>query len=251
MWIERLAAVRPRPALLGFVVAAALAGCASDRPLQAWRAQDLSRLEAASPDAMAATGGGAGASRARLLLQTAGKVVEAAGALRPELLVAEGDAPNAYSLVDDGRPVIAVNLPMLVLLDQDSDALAALIGHELAHLYLRHQAQRRERAKEQGNTAGLLGIVLSLAGVPFGATLVDAANATLERGNTRDEEREADRLGVEFMRQAGFDPAGAVRLQQKLAQSGNATLPFLATHPSGAERIEAMRALTAPAASGD
>jgi predicted Zn-dependent protease len=46
------------------------------------------------------------------------------------------------------------------------------------------------------------------------------------------------------MRQAGFDPAGAIRLQQKLADAGGTTLlPFLSTHPSGAERIDAMRRL--------
>jgi predicted Zn-dependent protease len=226
-------------AVLGVVLA--LAGCASERPLHSWRAQDLARLGEHGRDGDGSAA--AAARRLQLLIETYATVAAAAGSLRPELLVAEGDAPNAYALMDEGRPLIAVNLPMLALLGEDRDAMAALVGHELAHLYLRHQAQRRERASEQDSISGLLGFVLSAAGVPFGALLADSLATTAERGNTRDEEREADRLGVDFMRRAGFDPAGAVRLQEKLAAGGEALLPFLATHPSGVERIENMRAL--------
>jgi predicted Zn-dependent protease len=230
-------------------VAVCLSGCATERSLHSWRAQDLARLgdHGGAADGPAARA----AQRLRALIETFGKVAESAGPLRPELLVAEGDAPNAYALIDEGKSLIAVNLPMLALLGEDRDAMAALLGHELAHLYLRHQAQRRQRADEQDNMSGLMGLVLSVAGVPFGSMLADAVTTTVERGNARDEEREADRLGVDFMRRAGFDPAGAVRLQAKLAAGGEALLPFLATHPSGAERVEKMRALTAQEAAAD
>lgn len=221
-------------------VALGVGGCASERPLHSWRAVDLAHVEALGGTTATATTGRSFAA----LLATYRKVVQAAGPIAPELLVAEGEAPNAYTFEAEGRPVIAVNLPLLALLGDDPDAVAALLGHELAHVYLRHQTRRQDRIREQENVSGLLGFLLSAAGVPFGATLVDAAATTVERSHSRDDEREADRLGVEFMRRAGFDPQGAVRLQEKLAAGGPAILPFLATHPSGAERIEAMRALS-------
>jgi hypothetical protein len=60
---------------------------------------------------------------------------------------------------------------------------------------------------------------------------------------SRDEEREADRLGVDWMAAAGFDPEGALRLHERLLQSGGRgiPIPFLQTHPAGEERIARIR----------
>jgi predicted Zn-dependent protease len=56
-----------------------------------------------------------------------------------------------------------------------------------------------------------------------------------------------------YMIAAGYDPQGAVRLQEKLAAAGGGgrTLPFLSTHPSSSERVEAMRTLVRQLAGDD
>ena len=61
---------------------------------------------------------------------------------------------------------------------------------------------------------------------------------------SRDQEREADRFGLELMLRAGFDPQGAVRFQQRLQLlSDPSRLGILATHPQGEERVENMQRL--------
>lgn len=163
---------------------------------------------------------------------------------RPTLLITEGQAPNAFVFFNARRPHIAANLGMLALLADDTAAWAALYGHEIAHLRQRHRETRAERKAATQTTSELLGLALTVAGVPLGDVIADSATTLIERGYTRDEERAADRLGVEMMVRAGFDPQGAVRLQERLAGAGaSASLPFLSTHPGSAERVENMRAL--------
>lgn len=163
---------------------------------------------------------------------------------RPVLLVAEGSAPNAFVIHIRGRPHVVANLGMLALLADDEAAWAALYGHEFAHIQRRHREIRSERKASAQTTSDLIGLALSVAGVPLGDLIADSATTLVERGYSRDEEREADRLGVLAMKRAGYDPAGAIRLQEKLAAAGGgARLPFLSTHPGGEERVAAMRAL--------
>jgi Zn-dependent protease with chaperone function len=162
----------------------------------------------------------------------------------PVILITEGAVPNAFLFFDGEKPHVAANIGMLSMLDDDEGAWAALFGHELAHYTQRHRAVRAERQEVSDTASGLLGAALALAGVPFGSLIADSAATLVERGYTRDDERAADRLGVQAMVRAGYDPAGAVRLQEKLAAAGgDKPLPFLSTHPSGLERVEAMRAL--------
>lgn len=232
------------------VALATLAGCASDEPLRAWRAKDLAALDAVPLSAPRAAEALPQPRQARALAEVAAAVAESVGVLQPEILVVEGSAPNAFAYTDDSVPVIAVSVGMLRLLGEDRDACAALIGHELAHFYLRHQAQRRARELERDGEGGALGMLLALAGLPLAPVIADLATIALERGHTRDEEFEADRIGMEYMARAGFDPQGALRLQEKLAASGAAALPFFATHPSGESRVAAMRALLGQPASG-
>lgn len=176
--------------------------------------------------------------------QSAERMLQVAGGKAPEILVVSGRPANAFATVEGDRPLVAVNFAMLELLGEDKDAWAALLGHEMAHLALNHRETRQKRREDEETGSGLLGIALAIAGVPFGSTLADASVTLIDRGFSRDDEREADRVGVEMMVRAGFDPQGAVRMQEKLAQVGGAaSLPFLSTHPGGEERIAAMREL--------
>jgi predicted Zn-dependent protease len=162
----------------------------------------------------------------------------------PIFLLVEGQTPNAFAWVDSGRQVVAVNLAMLEMLDEDADAWAALIGHELAHLKLAHSEQRAERRGMADTAGGAIGIALAVIGIPFGLLLADGALAAVDRGYSRDDERAADGAAVTYMRQAGFDPRGALRFHEMLSGLDKApSASLLSTHPTGEERVANMRAL--------
>lgn len=172
------------------------------------------------------------------------RVETVAGALHVGLLLAEGNAPNGFSFVSQHGPTIAVNIGMVNLIGQDGDAMAALMGHELAHLYLNHASLRQEREESRLAASVTLSFALGMFGIPVPLEVTDVATTSVSSKFSREEERDADRLGVEYMVQAGFDPFGSVRLQEKLgtASSGD-LLPFLSSHPSSTERIENMKYL--------
>ena len=172
------------------------------------------------------------------------RVEKVAGQLRIELMVSDSEEPNGFSMQFHNRNIIAVTAGMINLIGQDADAMASLIGHELAHLYLEHGKQRQSREEDRVVASTILSFALGMVGVPMGPA--ELATTAVSNAYSRDEERDADRVGVEYMSQAGFDPCGAARLQEKLAvASSGAMLPFLSTHPGGAERVENMKKLAA------
>ncbi len=181
----------------------------------------------------------------RRILTAGEKIVTAAGdGQSPELVLIGSRGINAYAFVDGGRPTIAITLGMVRLLAADDDAWAALIGHELAHLRLDHLRGMKDRRGKAELTSSLAAVILSAVGLPFASLATDASTALADRAYSRDDEREADRIGLEYMRKAGVAGAGAIRLQQLLLNTGNpAAIPFLGTHPGGEERIENLRNL--------
>ncbi len=160
-----------------------------------------------------------------------------------ELRIMSGTEPNAFSTYDKGSPVIGVNLGMIDLFQNDDDAYAAILGHEFAHLTLGHGAvrQQREQARTVGST--VLGFILGAAGVPGGGTIADVATQVVSTVYSRDEERDADRYGMDYMKRAGFDPKGAVRAWERMSKVSGFNIPFLSTHPQSAERLETMKRL--------
>lgn len=174
----------------------------------------------------------------------ASRLLAEAGGKPPDILLIAGRPANAFASIQDGKPLVAVNFGMAEMLGDDIDAWAALLGHELAHLSLQHREVRHKRREDEETSSDLLVIALAIAGVPFGSMLVDASVALVDRGYSRDDERDADRAGVALMVRAGFNPEGAVRMQELLARAGgSANLPFMSTHPGSEERIAAMRDL--------
>ncbi|MDH4285722.1 MAG: M48 family metalloprotease [Gallionellaceae bacterium] len=168
------------------------------------------------------------------------RVEAAAGEMRTDLLVADGDEPNGFSFIYHDKPRIAINIPMINLIGEDEDAMAALIGHELAHLYLEHGKKQVKREENLVVTSTIISLALGLAGIPMGPS--DLATTTLSRKYSREDEREADAEGVKYMLLAGFSPCGATRLQEKLGAISPGTLiPFMSTHPSNSERAENMK----------
>lgn len=174
------------------------------------------------------------------------RVVTAAGlADRPwDYVVFIDEAPNAF-VMPGGH--VGVTVGLLDLVGANDDQLAAVIGHEAGHVVAHHAA---ERYSQQSTSKILLGIAGAAAGSSseFGRGLSsyggDASQYLFLLPFSRKHELEADRLGVDFMQRAGYDPREAVTLWRKMqAQQGGSGKPEIAsTHPSDASRIAALQA---------
>ena len=173
-------------------------------------------------------------------------VIGSSAGIRPTIFLRESSQINAAATFDkDGRPIIIINKPMMDLIKDDPDMASALIGHEMAHLYLRHPG-----ATAGTNAAGaLIGLIAGIALEVVAQQKLGVANLGMQGGSligtafstsfTRDQERDADRQGVLWAKQNGYDPNGAVRLFQVLEKkSGNSLIPFFQSHPNPSERIE-------------
>jgi predicted Zn-dependent protease len=130
---------------------------------------------------------------------------------------------------------------------RDESQLAGVLAHEIAHVAQRHAAEQLTKATVANGLLGLLGSVLDGRGKGEAATRVGAGVATqmMFLKFSRDDEREADRVGAEIMRRAGWDPRGMVEFfelldaQQKRSPGSVAT--FLSTHPDPRSRAAELR----------
>lgn len=228
------------------VVCVILSGCASPAPgLSLWRMADVADSYAPtvnlrdSKKNLVATVDPITARR----VSEVKKHIEAVAGIRiSEFYIASGDQPNAFSADTVKGRIVAVNVAMLKMIGDDVNGYASVLGHEYAHLSLNHTRIRKEREQARIATSNILGVVLGVAGIPMSGTIANLGTAAVERTYTRDEERDADKLGVDYMVKAGYDPQGAVRVWKKMSEeSHRSTIPFLATHPSSDERLRTLR----------
>jgi predicted Zn-dependent protease len=152
-----------------------------------------------------------------------------------------------FAVIEDDRQVNAFALPGgkvavytgLFPVAQDEAGLATVVGHEIAHVVARHGA---ERASQQIAVQG--GLALTMAALSrgdprtvrtFGALLGAGAAVGLILPWSRQQESEADRLGLTYMARAGYDPRAALAFWDRVEQAagGGQRIPeFLSTHPS-------------------
>lgn len=154
-----------------------------------------------------------------------------------EVTVFEDEAVNAFAL-PGGK--IGVYTGLLKVAD-GQDQLAAVIGHEIAHVIADH-GNARISAAYAAQTG--LQLAQAVAGAPSAQRnqlwgllgLGVQAGVLLPYG--RGQESEADILGIEYMARAGFDPGASVLLWQNMSKAGGGEPPeFLSTHPSNETRI--------------
>jgi predicted Zn-dependent protease len=136
---------------------------------------------------------------------------------------------------------IAFYYGILQQLKLEDDEVAMIMGHEAAHALREHA---RERIGKTMATRGAVEIGAALLGLGnAGRALGDIGGqlATLKFG--RDDESEADLIGIDLAARAGYDPHAGVTLWQKMAQAAKGAPPqFLSTHPSGPTRIHDIEA---------
>lgn len=154
-----------------------------------------------------------------------------------EWAVFEDDDVNAFALPGNK---IGVYTGMIDFIAND-DQLATIIGHEVAHVHLRHAA---ERYSQQVAAQSAAGIVQIAAGSPqAGAILGAGATYGVLLPYSRKHELEADRIGVRYQFGAGYDPEEAITFWERMLTREDAKPPaILSTHPSDEARLEALRA---------
>lgn len=158
---------------------------------------------------------------------------------------------NAFAL--PGGPVW-INRGVLQTATNESQ-LAGVLAHEIAHIAQRHAADRLTRATAANLALGGLGALLGNSG---GASAARMAAGLLANGwmltFSRDHEAEADRVGLQMLRRAGWDGRGMVELFEILRkESGrdpHAVEAFFSSHPPPANRVAALNAEVRRASGG-
>ena len=151
-----------------------------------------------------------------------------------EVVLFESDDINAFAM-PGGR--IGVYTGLLAVAE-NQDQLAAVIGHEVAHVTLKHSLKRANReATTQGGV--ILGTVVLGAGPGVGDLVSMGAQLGLSLPFSRANETEADTIGLNYMADAGFNPSASIQLWKNMAAKNELGPPqFLSTHPSGDSRIQ-------------
>jgi predicted Zn-dependent protease len=160
-------------------------------------------------------------------------------------LAARSHRPHMpYSFRAVNAAYIAATRGILVEMENEAE-LAALLGHEIGHVNARHSAQQASKGLLANIFVSGASLASSLAGLGAASDLVQGvgklgAGALLAR-YSRDNEREADALGMEYLTRAGYSPEGMVGLMRMLQKNGrsrsSAIEMMFATHPMSDERL--------------
>jgi predicted Zn-dependent protease len=171
-----------------------------------------------------------------------GRLIPATGALRPdapgwkwETHVLSSKEVNAWCM-PGGK--IAVYTGLIQAVQPTDDELAAVIGHEMGHALREHSREQMSQQLGEQAAVGVLGAVLNVpqAAVDLAPQLLDL---TINLPHSRQDETEADRVGVELAARAGYNPRAALSLWDKMQKVGGAQPPkLLSTHPPTADRIK-------------
>ncbi|HDN27356.1 MAG TPA: M48 family peptidase [Thioploca sp.] len=154
-----------------------------------------------------------------------------------EIVIFRDDTANAFAL-PGGK--VGVHTGLLDVAENQHQ-LAAVVGHEIAHVLENHSNERvsQEFAVQQGlGLAQALGNPQSQTGQMLMGLLGLGVQVGITLPYSREHESEADEKGLYLMAKAGFDPRESVKLWQNMSQSGGEQpLEFFSTHPSHETRM--------------
>jgi predicted Zn-dependent protease len=159
-----------------------------------------------------------------------------------EVVVFDDEQANAFALPGNKIGVYTG----LLKYARNQDQLAAVMGHEVAHVIAGHS---NERVSSQLATETGMGIAAAVLGSSENDTTNQLILAGLGLGVqygitlpfSRSHESEADLIGLDLMAKAGFDPSQSVQLWKNMAASGSAPPEFMSTHPSSDTRIRQLQ----------
>jgi len=156
--------------------------------------------------------------------------------------VLNSSVPNAFALPGG---FIVINRGLLVGLKSEAE-LAAVLGHETGHVTARHSLAGYQRAL--ASNVLLAGVSIAAGGGTGVMQLSGITASLVNNGFSREQEREADWLGIDYMVKAGYNPEGAVKLQEYFYSEleGGRNPMFVEglfrTHPFSKERLDNARA---------
>jgi predicted Zn-dependent protease len=199
---------------------------------------------------------GPGATRTRNIVDKLARAANYGDTKIPVYVGDAGDDVNAMA-VNGGAIVVFKKLIDRV---PDDNQLAAVLGHEVAHMVTRHHEDEGEAERDAGvsvfssvlGTAAAVAVSVTtgssaagrLAGNVTGTTSEVIGQGAIVKAYSRDMECEADHVGLMIMTKAGYDPRAAITFWENANGIFGEDLSgssFLSTHPSGPERIEALR----------
>lgn len=149
-----------------------------------------------------------------------------------------GGQPNAFALPGG---FIFVGRPLLELCRWDRDQIAFVLAHEMAHVIRRHAIERIVT-----NSAVSVAVRAAPVSRTLGPWLRQVGLRFLETAYSRDQELEADKLGVRLVMAAGYKPEACTELFSRLAELSRSSDPaalgeYFSTHPSAEVRIRSIR----------
>jgi len=154
-------------------------------------------------------------------------------------LLADPQTVNAFALPGGQVFITQALLSQLETRGQ----LAGVLGHEVGHVVARHSTQRI--AKENLRNGLTMAVVL---GTGVDPRAVDTAGRLISMKYGREDELQSDRLGVEFMSDAGYDPRsmeGVMEILARASGGGARQAEFMSTHPSPENRVQEIRSAVA------
>lgn len=162
-----------------------------------------------------------------------------------EINLQTSDQINAYCM-PGGKIMVFTGL--LDKAAKTNDEIAAVIGHEIAHALREHGRERMSTALVQ--QLGILGFAIYISDSTNNRQLQNAAIQGVALGttlffalpNSREQEREADKIGLELSARSGYNPLAAVSLWRKMDELNSSEPPeILSTHPSNDSRINDLK----------
>ena len=160
-----------------------------------------------------------------------------------EFFIVSDPSINAFAMLGG---VIGVHSGLFLASNTESE-LASVISHEIAHINQKHISRfllQQERASYQSTFIMAVALLLARSNPQLASTAIAGASAGSVQGAldfTRENEKEADRVGIQTLNNAGFDVRGArdffTTLKQANQFSGGAAPAFLQTHPITSNRI--------------
>lgn len=143
---------------------------------------------------------------------------------------------------------MAIYSGIITQLNLSDDEIAQVMGHEIAHALAKHTAERMSTAMASQAVLQIGAMLLGTDSAKSQLAMQAAAAATtvgVQLPNSRKQESEADRIGIELAAKAGYDPRAAPKLWGKMieASGSKGRSDFLSTHPQSEKRQEALAAL--------
>ncbi|MBP7280398.1 MAG: M48 family metallopeptidase [Leptospiraceae bacterium] len=164
-----------------------------------------------------------------------GVIQDDTGVEKWEVVVFRDNTPNAFALPGGKIGVHTGILPVA----KTSGQLAAVMGHEVAHVLARHGAERMSDGQIMNKGMGAIGTATKNNQAVMGAVSAGAKFGFM-LPFSRKHESEADILGLEYMAKAGFDPKESVELWKNMAamSGGSKPMEIMSTHPSDETRMK-------------